>query len=71
MFASFAVVAAPEKVSAEYNKQDNKCADVKAEQVAVEKNHKQYDNPKDITTCVAFVASFAAATATDSAESAK
>jgi len=37
-----------EKASAEQDKQDNKCADVKTEQSAVEKNQKQDNNPKHI-----------------------
>jgi len=43
----------PEQATAEQDKEDDKRADVKTEQPAIEKNQKQDYNPKNIATCVA------------------
>jgi len=60
------------EASAEQNKQDDKCADVKTEQPAVEKNHKQDDNPKNIAACVALGGLVSAsATTAETTETAK
>jgi len=63
-----------EQATAEQDEEDDKCADIKSEQSAVENNHKQDYNPQYITTCVAlgwFVVIAAAACSAKTAQSAK
>jgi len=66
--------ALAEQASAEQDEQDNKRTDIKPEQPAVEKNHKQDYNPQDITATVALgwsVSATATTAAETTAESAK
>jgi len=66
------ISAFPEKASAEQDEQNDKRADVKSEQSAIEKNQKQDYNPKNVATCVALVGPVSTATAkTKTAESAE